>query len=74
MVDGVRGGARFRSEAGTNPWALYPLDGLQEGDIMGMEFYRYIGEVPKELRYLASGMRDNQSMCGLVMIWTRARW
>jgi len=74
MVDGVRGGARFRSEAGTNPWALYPLDTLQEDDIMGMEFYRYIGEVPEELRYLASGTWYTGSMCGLVMIWTRARW
>lgn len=77
VVDGVVAGPRFRSDRGKDPWSLYPLDGLTEGEIMGMEFYRYAGEVPEELRHLASdAMNDmgTDQMCGLVVIWTRARW
>ena len=77
VVDGVVAGARFLMDRGKNPWSLYPLDGLTEDEIMGMEFYRYIGEVPEELRHLANDAMSNMGsdgMCGLAVIWTRARW
>jgi len=77
MLDGITAGPRFDSDRGRNPWSLYPLDGLTAGEIMGMEFYRSSGEVPEDLRHLAqdamSGLYRNRR-CGLVMIWTRARW
>ena len=77
VLDGVLAGPRFFSDRGKNPWSLYPLDGLTEGEIMGMEFYRFIGEVPEELKRLATealNRAGTDGMCGLVMIWTRARW
>lgn len=76
LVDGVVAGSRFRSERGRNPWTMYPLDMLSEGEIMGIEFYRYVGEVPEELRHAARDALSAQGadLCGLVVIWTRAAW
>ena len=77
VLDGVAARPRHISDRGRNPWTLYPLDTVLESEIMGIEFYRYIGEVPEELRRLAydamSGM-GTDGMCGLVVMWTQARW
>ncbi len=56
---------------GGNPWRSYPLDGLLPGDVMAVEIYRYFGEVPEELRNQAA---RGDSICGLVIIWTKAGW
>jgi hypothetical protein len=77
VVDGVVAGPRFITDRGRNPWSLYPLDTLTEAEIMGMEFYRYIGEVPEELQHAASDAMSGlgtDAMCGLVVIWTKAGW
>lgn len=77
MLDGFAAGPRLIADRGKNPWSLYPLDGLVEDQIMGVEFYRYIGEVPEDLRHVAQEAMSRigiDRLCGLVMIWTRSRW
>jgi hypothetical protein len=77
LLDGMAAGPRFIADRGKNPWSLYPLDTLTPEEIMGMEFYRYVGEVPEELRNAAEQAQRGMGtggMCGLVVIWTRARW
>ncbi len=54
-----------------DPWTRWPLSSLAPEDIMAVEVYRFIGEVPPELRrhaYVA-----DQS-CGLIVIWAKEAW
>ena len=62
--------------ASANPWAVYPLDQLQPGEIRAVEIYRYVGEVPPEIRnHAMRGVDPNDDrLCGLVVIWTWAGW
>lgn len=48
-----------------------PLRYLLGSDVVAVEYYRYIGEVPPELRSRADV--DDQ-MCGLVVFWTHEGW
>lgn len=51
-------------------WENSPLEFLQGQDIVAVEYYRHISEVPGELLAFAS----KSGMCGLVIFWTRAGW
>lgn len=55
-----------------NPWTVFPLDGLQPGDIRAVEIYRYVGEAPPEIRRHATW--GDGALCGLVVFWTWAGW
>lgn len=59
---GVAGAAAFEDSA---------LETLEGRDIVAVEYYRYMGEVPPELRRYAD-IRDVQ--CGLVVYWTAEGW
>ena len=60
----VAGGAAFEESA---------LEHLMGREIVAVEYYRYIGEVPPELRRFAY-VDDSNAMCGLVVYWTREGW
>jgi hypothetical protein len=55
---------------------------LDGEDIEAVEYYRYIGEVPPDLRDYAMVVEDLSgrgglsaaSNCGLVIFWTKAGW
>ncbi|RMH16871.1 MAG: carboxypeptidase regulatory-like domain-containing protein [Gemmatimonadetes bacterium] len=71
MVDGHRASKNM-----DNAFGLFPLDTLRPEDIAAVEVYRYLGEVPPDLRsqaYLAteSGI---EIQCGLVVFRTKAAW
>lgn len=51
-------------------WEGSPLEYVTGEDVVAVEYYRYIGEVPPELRRYAGG--DHQ--CGLVVFWTAVGW
>jgi hypothetical protein len=52
-------------------WEDSPLEFLQGQDVMAVEYYRHITEVPPDLKDFAN-VYDR--MCGLVIFWTRAAW
>lgn len=54
-------------------WNYWPLSSLLPQDVMAMEIYRFIGEVPSELRKDAWPPNASHP-CGLVVIWTREAW
>lgn len=56
-------------------WENYPLDALRPEDIVAVEYYRYVGEAPPELRRFARPADlANQAQCALVVFWTEAGW
>jgi hypothetical protein len=77
-----RSGSQFQDIARTSIWENTILDLVDGEDIVAVEFYRYIGEVPPDLRDYA--MMDNDisgqgglssiQNCGLVIFWTGAGW
>jgi len=44
----------------SDPWITFPLSGLKPEEIMGVEVYRYIGEVPQSLRNQAHVVKDRR--------------
>jgi hypothetical protein len=56
-------------------WENYPLDMLRPEDLVAVEYYRYVGEAPPELRRFAKppGLTA-AAQCGLVVFWTEAGW
>ncbi|MGD2124171.1 MAG: hypothetical protein PVJ76_20650, partial [Gemmatimonadota bacterium] len=54
-----------------NLWEDSPLGWITGKDVVAVEYYRYIGEVPPELRRFAD---DDGHMCGLVVFWTALGW
>lgn len=56
-------------------WANYPLDTLRPEDLVAVEYYRYVGEAPPELRRFAQppGLTMG-AQCGLVVFWTEGAW
>lgn len=76
MVDLVP--VRSLQEEETSDWAGYQLGLLEPDDIMAVEVYRSIREVPSELqRYTYVPRRDGGIglvNCGLVVFWTRQGW
>jgi hypothetical protein len=52
-------------------WEDSPLGWVTGKEVVAVEYYRYIGEVPPELRQLAD---VDDHMCGLVVFWTAAGW
>lgn len=57
-------------------WDNYPLDTLLPQDIEAVEYYRFVGEAPPELRRFARPADPGRSQvqCGLVVFWTRNGW
>ncbi|MFG1690886.1 carboxypeptidase-like regulatory domain-containing protein [Gemmatimonadota bacterium] len=54
-------------------WEDSPLEFVTGEDIVAVEYYRYIGEVPPNLRAKADvGVGDQ--ICGLVIFWTEEGW
>jgi len=49
------------------PWVESPLSWISGDDVIAVEYYRYMGEVPPELRHHANG-------CGLLVFWTSVGW
>ena len=80
----VRGepGTRTADAGRTSLWEDTVLEYLKGKDIVAVEFYRSIGEVPPELKDYAyldwdlsgRGWVSPVSNCGLVIFWTRAGW
>ncbi|MFH1765322.1 MAG: hypothetical protein ABIF09_14125, partial [Gemmatimonadota bacterium] len=78
----VRGlpGSRTADVDRTSLWEDTILEYLKGKDIVAVEFYRSIGEVPPELKDYAyldwdlsgRGWVSPVSNCGLVIFWTRA--
>ena len=63
VLDGRRIDERLWGPA----WTESPLSWITGQDVIAVEFYRYIGEVPPELRRFAG-------MCGLLVFWTSVGW
>ena len=62
-------------------WASDQLGNLWPEDIVAVEVYRSVTEVPPELqrythrfRVLAGGVREDLVHCGLTVFWTRQGW
>ncbi len=56
-------------------WENYPLDTLLPKDIEAVEYYRFVGEAPPELRRFARPPDpSNPRQCGLVVFWTKGGW
>lgn len=62
-------------------WASDQLGNLQQEDVVAVEVYRSVTEVPPELqrythrfRFLAGGAREDMVHCGLTVFWTRQGW
>jgi hypothetical protein len=57
-------------------WENSPLALIRGEDIVAVEYYRHISEVPRELLHFAEvgGAYGLPRMCGLVVFWTRAAW
>jgi hypothetical protein len=53
-------------------WEDSPLGWITGKDVVAVEYYRYIGEVPPDLRRFADDDSDRQ--CGLVVFWTALGW
>lgn len=80
----VRGrrGSQFQDAYRTSLWEDTILDLVDGEDIVAVEYYRYIGEVPPDMRDYAmvdndlSGQGGLSSIqnCGLVVFWTAAGW
>ena len=69
----------YRRDAGQNglrPWSIWPLSTVKAEDIMGIEIYRHLGEVPAQFRAHAyrPGKSGSEDTCGIVVIWTKERW
>ena len=56
---------------GEDPWTQWPLSSLIPEDIMAVEVYRFVGEVPPELRRHAY---VGDKSCGLIVIWAKEAW
>lgn len=54
-------------------WEDSPLGWITGEDVIAVEYYRYIGEVPPELRRFAVA-DDGIRQCGLVAFWTAVGW
>jgi hypothetical protein len=76
MVDWVP--VRAEREMVPNDWAGYQLGMLEERDLVAVEVYRSVLEVPAELqRYtytLSPTGGPGLVHCGLVLFWTRQGW
>ena len=80
----VRGGrgSQFQDVVRTSLWEDTILDLVDGEDIVAVEYYRHIGEVPPDLRDYAmvdndisgKGRLSSVSNCGLVIFWTKAGW
>jgi len=59
-----------------SPWKWFPLDQLKGYDIVAVEVYREIAEVPLELRKWTDRDEDlgGVGLCGLTNFWTREVW
>lgn len=81
----VLNGVRVRAAA--NAWTGYQLRGLSSSDLVAVEVYRSIHEVPPELRretqqtwfeqnedVPASAVLESERNCGVVVIWTHHGW
>jgi hypothetical protein len=57
-------------------WENSPLEFLRGEDVVAVEYYRHISEVPPDLWDFAyvNGRGGMPKMCGLVIFWTRAGW
>lgn len=57
-------------------WENSPLEFLKGEDVVAVEYYRHISEVPPDLLDFAyvSGHAGMPRMCGLVIFWTRTGW
>lgn len=57
-------------------WEGSPLEFLKGEDVVAVEYYRHISEVPPDMFDFAyvDGYRGMPQMCGLVIFWTRAGW
>ena len=53
-------------------WNQWPLSSLLPKDVMAVEIYRYMGEVPQEL--LRDASPPTGRSCGLILIWTKEAW
>lgn len=63
---------------GASGWSSYILDNLQGRDVVAVEVYRSVLEVPQELQRYTYTLNPTggagQVHCGLVVFWTRAGW
>jgi len=53
-------------------WEDSPLSWINGDDVVAVEFYRYYGEVPPELRRFAQN--EDGALCGLAAFWTAVGW
>ena len=66
-VNYVLDGMRINIDLWGPPWVESPLSWISGDDVIAVEYYRYVGEVPPELRHHANG-------CGLLVFWTSIGW
>lgn len=67
LLDGMPINTRFWGSL----WEDSPLGWITGKDVVAVEYYRYAGEVPPELRRFAG---NGDTMCGLVVFWTAVGW
>ena len=66
-VEYVLDGRRIDPKLWGAAWVESPLSWISGEDVIAVEYYRYVGEAPPELRRFA---RD----CGLLVFWTAVGW
>lgn len=68
VLDGRKINAGFW---GGRLWENSPLAWISGRDLVAVEFYRYVGEAPPELRRFAA---EADRPCGLAVFWTAVGW
>ena len=66
-VNYVLDGRKINEDLWGPAWVESPLSWISGKEVIAVEYYRYMGEVPPELRHHANG-------CGLLVFWTSIGW
>jgi len=64
-------GRRIDPQLWGSTWESSPLSWISGEDVIAVEYYRYVGEAPPELRRHAT---HDGGLCGLLVFWTSVGW